>query len=150
VLREIRALGGRTTLVSLVVVVLAVSGVGTWALLRCSAPPTGRSDNVQLPVTAGGTTPITTPAPDVTSDPSLSSGDGSSPSGPSNTSLKVGTPDATLSRSAQPNAAVPEASSALLIPVVAAGLFGLALVHRSRRRRRWERDATRASRLPVA
>jgi hypothetical protein len=150
VLRAIRVLGGRTTLASLGVVVLAVSGVGTWALLRNTTPPRGNADNVQLPVTAGGAIPITTTAPDVTSGPSTSSGDAVPASGPLNTSLKLGSPDATPSRGAQPNASVPEASSVLLMPLVAAGLFGLALTDRNRRRRRLARVASTESDLRAA
>jgi hypothetical protein len=145
VLRAIRALGGRMTLVSLCAVVLAVSGVGIWALVRSSTSPTGKSDNVQLPVTAGGTSPTATTAPNLTSDPPVSSGDQITTSGSPSTNLKLASPNATLSRSAQPNAAVPEVSSVLLIPVVAAGLFGLALTNRNRRRRRLERDAPTGS-----
>lgn len=140
--KRFRLLDGRRTLAPLCAALLAVAGVGTWALLRTSTPTSPTSSHSHRPavegsngtVTGGSHSTATTGSE--TSTPSASpSAVGTSPGLQAGTSNQVG-PNGTLQASAQPGDVLPEVPSVLLIPAIALVVFGTVMGRNHRRQRR--------------
>lgn len=124
--------------------VLAVGGVGAWALLRTS-PPTSHTSNHADPPAVGGANgaatggveagPSSVPDPSPTSAPT---GEGQGPiPGPQAGSSNQRNQDNALPADAQPANVLPEVPSVLLIPVIALVVFAIAILRNRRRQRRF-------------
>lgn len=142
-MKLLRLLGVRRILAPVCAAILAVGGIGVWALLRTSTPPTRASNHGRSPAVdgangavTGGTesTPSTVSDTPPTSDPTAE-GEGPIPGLGAGGSNKVN-PNRTLPASAQPADVLPEVPSLLLIPAVALVVFATAIIRNRRHQRR--------------